>query len=249
MEVNIYDFPTDFIAQLVLQYPIKQIADFVRARHMNEAIVVKAEIEKVAREQAQVVREICNDMVKLMDYDDKLLLPEQEEVEQMKDKLTYINKRLKHTSEFLANRSPQEQRELFLPFLQEETDKLEKYEDYFFDKIDLKPIWELNDVTIHTYYRNYIDLLDAVTGSLRDKRTKDEIGRSLSQTSYLLFVYKPVIVAYMTNKLPNNVLLKRSAEIRMMLESPNMQFSEGKLKSLYDKLLAIPPIKDSDIND
>ena len=244
MEVTVYDYPIEFVKELVLQYPVQQIADFVKKHRSGESALVIAEVKKVINENETEIKEMCKDITKFMDYDMNLLSPKEFEIDAFKDRLTYIKKRLRRTNEFLENRDITDKQRIFLPFIKEEINNLEKFKEPFFKKVDSKQIWTENDVTIHSYYLLYLELLKAIYALLsRQKQT--EMERALNQVSYMLFVYKPILIAYVTGDLPNKLLLKKLAEVRCLLMPTSTAFPNMKLKPLYDELFNIPPIKDS----
>ena len=80
---------------------------------------------------------------------------------------------------------------------------------------------------------------------LLEKATNVTIQGRLNNIKGLIFWYEPIILIYLMNKpLPNEVLLKRIAELRSNINPIGIYPVEPKLDEMVETISSLPPILD-----
>ena len=234
-----YDFPKE----LMFQLPFIQIADFAkgnRAPHWRE---IEAEIEIIAKDNREEIVELLgNSMIKAMTEDVKLGNISEDTLNEVKTKIEYLNSKFKHVNQYFDSLDAYGQRSLLLPFIEKEINSMIKYKERFRTIVTSKTEWSANDSLAYSYYLLYLDNINIWRNSLR-KASKDNIGSKINIIKGLVFVYKPILVAYMLNKnLPNELMIRRIAELRAGINPSGVYTSEPRLYEIGKTISAISPI-------
>jgi hypothetical protein len=240
-QVEVY--PLDFLRIITSQFPFAQIEELSKRLHYPTSRLIRREVEEIVNANKEQIFDLSNSIVKVMESEVTLLAPDASLVNDMKNKLEYVNDKFKHINEFYEECTAVQKRELLLPFLSEESNKLDKYYQLFVNKVTEKGKWDNNDADIIVYYKLYTDFLKILYNKIKTTRRNDLEG-SIKDITNVMFFYKPVLIAYMLeSNLNNDVLVKRLAELRSYLIprfgiTPSNTFYE-----FYNqKLLEIAPI-------
>ena len=234
-------YPIDFLRQLSLQLPMQEIAILAKIKRYAAWMRLQRRIEELRKENKEEILALYSSIIKIMEkevYD----VPTTEDVLKIKKQVASINEKFRDVSKFYDSCSLQEKRKLFLPFLRQEINEFRKYEQTFVGKLELKEKWDRNDSLIYTYYKLYTELVNASYLKLRSA-SQDKVESTINQINSLLFVSKPVIIAYVSNRLDNKVLIKRLAELRINLRPLALPAFKPKFEKAYQELFKFPPIQ------
>ena len=234
-----YDFPKE----LMFQLPFIQISDFAkgnRAPHWREIV---AEIEIITKDNREDIVELLgNSMIKAMTEDVNLGNISEDTLNEIKTKIEYLNSKFKHVNQYFDSLDAYGQRSLLLPFIEKEINSLVKYKEKFRTIIASKLEWNSNDSLVYSYYLLYLDNINIWRDSLQ-KASKNNIGSRINIIKGLIFVYKPILVAYMLNKkLPNELMVRRIAELRVGINPGGIYTSAPKLYEIGKTISALSPI-------
>ena len=242
MAINVqlqYDFPKE----LMFQLPFIKIFDFAknqRAPHWRE---IGAEVKIIARDNRAEIEDLLgNAMIKAMTEDVNLGNISDDTLKEIKDKIEYLNSKFKYVNDYFESLGVYDQRNLLLPFIEKEINSLIKFKDKFKIIITSKEKWNLNDSLMYSYYLLYLDNISIWRMSLK-KAPRENIGGRINILKSLIFIYKPLLVAYMLNKkLPNEIVIRRIAELRAGINPRGVYFAKPEIDKINQAISTIAPI-------
>lgn len=235
-------YPLEFIKRMTLQYPVEEAAEKSRERRYALREKIHKEMLTFAEINQTELLALSDAIVKFMEYEVNMLVPSKKEIGDFISKLEYLQTRFKYTTNYLTDVvEPQDKRDIFLPFMKDEFETLDKYDNLFLSKLNEKKEWDSVDSCIASYYRLYSEANKAYYRKLRYNRTSESIERSLLEISYLLLFYKPIILAYIRGKkIDKRIVAKRLAELRIMLKPMRSDF-EFITNNIYKNLAEVAP--------
>jgi len=229
-------FPSDFIIPL----PFNQISNFAKKSRAPNWRQIEADVKRLAMDNQEEIAKLSDSMIKAMTEDVSLGKISDIILEEIKSKIDYLNSKFKHIDEYFESLDPHDQRDLLLPFIDKEISILAKYKDNFKIFIISKSKWDLNDSLMYSYYLLYQDSITAWRSILK-QASRETIKSKLNIIKGLIFIYKPIIYAYVSGKnLPNEVIVKRIAELRASI-NPSKIYPIIKPK-VYEALEAISEV-------
>lgn len=233
-------YPIDFLRQLSLQFPLKEIAILAKVKRYATWMRLKSKIEEIQRENKQEILNLYDSIINISKNEVYDVTPTMEDITKIKQQIANINEKFKDINKFYDSCTSIEKKRLLLPFLGQESSEFKKYMNTFFQKLDSKIMWDKNDSLVYTYYKLYLELIDASYLKLYSE-TGDKIESTINQITSLLFFYKPILIAYVSNKLDDKVLIRRLAELRVNLRPRILPKINDKIKELFK----IPPIQEN----
>lgn len=234
-----YEFPKE----LMFQLPFVQIADFAKRNHAPHWREIREEIEIIAIDNRdEIVDLLGNSMIKAMTEDVGLDNISEDTLKEVKTKIDYLNEKFKYVNQYFDSLDVYGQRSLLLPFIDKEINSLVKYKERFRTVVTSKAEWNTNDTLAYSYYLLYLDNINIWRNYLK-KASKDNIGSKINIIKGLVFVYKPILIAYMLNKnLPNELMIRRIAELRASINPPMVYTNEPKLYEISKAISVLSPI-------
>jgi len=231
----------EFSRALIIPLPFNQISDFAKKHRVPNWRVIEAEVERVAMDNQEEIAKLGNSMIKAMTEDVSLGKISDVTLEEVKSKIDYLNSKFKHVDEYFDSLDPYGQRDLLLPFIDKESSALAKYKDNFRIFITSKVEWDLNDSLMYSYYLLYQDAINAWRVSLK-RASKETIKGRLNIIKGLMFIYKPIIYAYVSGKqLPNEVIVKRIAELRAQMNPRGIYPMIPRMYEALEAISKVPP--------
>lgn len=234
-----YDFPKE----LMFQLPFISIFDFAKKQRVPHWREIEAEVEIIARDNRAEIEDLLgNAIIKAMTEDVKLGNISDDTLKEVKDKIDYLNSKFKYVNDYFESLGAYDQRDLLLPFIEKEINSLVKFKEKFKITITSKEKWNLNDSLMYSYYLLYLDSINVWRTSLK-KASRDNIGGRINILKSLIFIYKPLLVAYMLNKkLPNEIVVKRIAELRAGINPRGVYTAKPEIDKINQAISTIAPI-------
>ncbi len=231
--------------ELVLPLPIEEISEYAKKNHVPYWQDIQKEVQRVVKDNQEKIEDfLTNSMLKLMNEDVSLNNINESTLKEFTKKLDYLNSKFKYLNEYFESLSSNDQRSLLLPFINSAVKSLTNYKKTFKINLISKTKWNLNDSIIYSYYLLYLDNIEALR-ELLEKATNVTIQGRLNNIKGLIFWYEPIILIYLMNKpLPNEVLLKRIAELRSNINPIGIYPVEPKLDEMVETISSLPPILD-----
>ncbi len=234
-----YDFPKE----LMFQLPFISIFDSAKKQRVPHWRDIEAEVEIIARDNRAEIEDLLgNAIIKAMTEDVKLGNISDDTLKEVKDKIEYLNSKFKHVDDYFESLSAYDQRNLLLPFIEKEINSLVKFKDKFKIAITSKEKWNLNDSLMYSYYLLYLDNINVWRVFLK-KASRENIGARINILKSLIFIYKPLLIAYMLNKkLPNEIVIKRIAELRIVINPSGVSTAKPEIDKINQAISTIAPI-------
>ncbi len=236
------NYPIDFLRQLSLQFPLQEIALLAKLKRYATWMRLKSKIAEIQKENKQEILSLYDSILEITKKQVYDITPTTEDIIKIKNKVASINEKFKDINKFYDSCSITEKRNLLLPFLKQESSEFKKYLPIFVQKLDSKSSWDKNDSLIYVYYKLYLELIDASYLKLYSE-VPSKIESTINQISSLLFFYKPILIAYILNKLDHKVLIRRLAELRTDLRPRILPKVTKEMKELFK----VPPIQEDNI--
>jgi hypothetical protein len=240
---DMLDYPQLITRDLILQLPFVQISEFAKKRRAPNWKEIEKEIKLIVeRNNVELIDLLANSMLKAITEEVTLGNVTEDTLEELKDKMGYLNSKFRRLDAYFDTLTTYEQRDLLLPFIEKEINTLVRNKDSFKTILISKEQWNQNDASIYTYYLLYLDCINVWTNALKNASKYTITGR-LNIIKGLLFAYKPLLIAYMLNKpIPNQVLLRKLAELRASVNPLGIYTIEPKVYNMFKTISEISPI-------
>ena len=232
------DYSIDFLRQLSLQFPLQEIAALAKIKRYATWVWLKSKIEEIQKENKQEILNLYDSIISISKNEVYDVTPTVEDITKIKRQIANINEKFESINKFYDSCTVAEKQKLLLPFLKQESYEFKKYMGTFLKRLDSKTVWDKNDSLIYTYYKLYVELIDASYFKLYSETTS-KIESTINQITSLLFFYKPILISYVANKLDNKVLIRRLSELRIDLRPRILPKVTDEIKELFK----IPPIQ------
>lgn len=233
-----YKFPQE----LVLQLPFTQISDFAKTNRAPQWRKISAEIEIIARaNKDEIINLFGNSMIKAMEEDVKAGDISEDTLKEIKTKIEYINSKFKYLNEYYEQLNAYDKRSLLMPFIDRELTALVNYKDAFMTNLTSKTEWDQNDSLMYSYYLLYLENINYWRAALH-KASKDNIETRLNVLNSLMFIFKPILVAYLLRKqFSNEILVGHIAQLRAYINPTGIYVTEPKISEIGEAISAISP--------
>lgn len=234
-----YDFPNE----LVLPLPLSQIFEFAKKNRAPSWRSIAKEMELIANDNKEEIIEMMGDsMVKAMTEEITLGNVSDKTLAELNSKMKYLNSKFEHLNTYFEGLGAYDQRNLLLPFVDKESSSLAKYREKFREKVTSKSEWNETDALIYSYYLIYQDCINVWRAALK-KASKDNIGSRLNVIKTLLFAYKPILFAYMSDKpIQNELLVRKMAQLRASANPVGVYPLKSTVYEPLKAISALPPV-------
>lgn len=236
----------DLLGFLLTQLPVLEIFQFAKKNRDPNWREIELEIGKVANEnKEEVVDLLSNSMIKAMEEDVRLGDVTEDTSKEITTKISYLNERFSHLNSYFGGLTPNQQRDLLLPYMGEELKQLNKFKNNFKDKINKKSKWDSNDTVMYTYYLLYQDTIAFLYTTFKSA-SRDRIVSILNIIKHALFLYKPIMLAYVLDKpFKHEILVRRIAELRAFLNPRDIFPITPKIYEVYKEISSVAPVYDT----
>ena len=229
--------------ELMFQLPFRQISDLAKKNRVPDWRMIQKEIEILAENNKDdVVNFLANSMLKAITEEVTLGSVSETTIEEIKNKMGYLNSKFSHLDAYFNGLSHDDQRKLLVSFVEKEISSLTKNKDRFRVLVTSKSDWNLNDGLIYSYYLLYLDTMTVCRIALKNA-SQYTLNSRLNVIKTLLFAYKPILLAYLLGKsFPNKVLVKRIAELRASVNPIGVYTIDPKVYDIGRVISDISPI-------
>lgn len=229
--------------ELMYQLPFKQILEFARINRAPNFKVMYKEIQTIVDGNNEEILSFMLDSVLKATVEEVTLGSVTDStLDEIKDKIDYINSKFGHVDAYFNSLNLNDQKRLLLSFIEKEIKFLINNKDNFRALVAAKVKWDSNDALIYSYYLLYLDAMSVWRRELK-RASRYTIGGRLNTIKALLLVYKPLLLAYISNReFPNKVLVKKIAELRASVNPTGLYPTQTKMYEISRVVSDISPI-------
>ena len=149
---DMLDYPQLITRDLILQLPFVQISEFAKKRRAPNWKEIEKEIKLIVeRNNVELIDLLANSMLKAITEEVTLGNVTEDTLEELKDKMGYLNSKFRRLDAYFDTLTTYEQRDLLLPFIEKEINTLVRNKDSFKTILISKEQWKKLNLNIYFF--------------------------------------------------------------------------------------------------
>ncbi len=220
-------------------YPLKELMISLKEKHSNSWINVNNLIDDYLDEEGPYYKKLNDFLIKKMESDISFNDISEKEEDEFRLEIEELDQRFKPIIDIITKLKPRERNKLYLKQLESIISSIGNLRKIIFNNTMEKEIWNENDSLINSYLNYYSGILQIFINDLK-KQQKNKSEKNIFIYNIIISIYSAVILAFLNDNLPNNVLTLRLSELSLLSDG-TINKMHKKSKNIINKSLEVEP--------